>query len=156
MSLATRIMGQLAQPGINGAILQAAEDGDAVLVRVDQAGPLAVSCWEVRLETGRLAGASIAKVKAVAEEVTRRVTYLLEPIQPIEADSDACVIQLRSTKPDEGDDSRTYYECLVKTGGSVALQRYEAPRGQLRHAVAMNLTHEIVGRLADDFAASVG
>ncbi|MEN1679190.1 MAG: hypothetical protein AAGJ46_06325 [Planctomycetota bacterium] len=156
MSLAARIQNQLAQSGIDGAVLRAAEDGESLLVRVDQAGPLAVSCWELRLETGRLAGASIETVKQVAEEVTRRVTYLLEPIQPIEADSEACVIQLRSTKPDESADSRTYYECLVKTGGSIALQRYEAPRGQLRHAVAMNLTHELVGRLTDDFVASVG
>lgn len=155
MGLADKLLQSLARPGIDGAVVHAADGGDRLVARVDQAGPLAVSCWELRLETDRLAGAPINRVKQVAEQVTRRVTYLLEPIQPIEADAEACVVQLRSTKPDDRGGVRSYYEVLVRTGGSVSLQRYESPRGQLRQAVAMNLTHEIVGRLAEDFLESV-
>lgn len=155
MTAAEQLIQQLSRPGIDGAVIHAADGGDRLIARVDQAGPLAMSCWELRLETARLAGAPMDRVKRVAESVTRRVTYLLEPIHPIETDAEACVVQLRSTKPDDRGGVRSYYEILVRTGGSVSLRRYEAARGQLRQAVAMNLTHEIVARLADDFVASV-
>ena len=129
--------------------------GDRLLVRIDQAGPLALSCWELRLTTKRLAGASIERVREVAEDITQRVTYLLEPIQPIEADQEACVVQLRSVKPDDRGGVQSYYEALVKTGGAISLQRYQRQAGALRTSVAMTLTKEIIGRLAGDFLAVV-
>lgn len=160
MSVVDQLLNRLAQPGIDGANVEATKGGDRLLVRVDQSGTLAVTCWELRLTTDRLRGASIERVKEVAEDVTRRVTYLLEPIHPVEADAEACVVQLRSVKPHSSDPgnrdaSRTYYEALVKTGGTISLQRFEAPRGAVRTSVAMTLTKEIVSRLAGDFLASV-
>ncbi len=155
MNLVERIHQRLTQPGIDGANIEAADGGDRLLLRVDAAGPLAVSCWELRLSTERLRGEPIERVREVAEEVTRRVTYLLEPIQPVETDAEACVVQLRSVKPDDRAGVRSYYEVLVKTGGFVALQRYETQRGALRRSVAMTLTKEIIARLAEDFLASV-
>ena len=83
------------------------------------------------------------------------MTYLLEPIQPIESDAEACVVQLRSVKPDDRGGVRSYYEALVKTGGSISLQRFDSQKGALRRSVSMTLTKEIIGRLADDFVASV-
>lgn len=161
MSLADRLNQRLAQPGIDGANVDVADSGDRLLVRVDQSGPLAVTCWELRLTTDRLAGAPIDRVREVAEEITRRVTYLLEPIQPIESDAEACVVQLRSTQPSQTDSEgrngvMSYYEALVKTGGSISLQRFESQRGVLRTSVSMTLTKEIIIRLVADFLASVG
>lgn len=155
MTLTDQINARLSQSGIDGANLEAADGGDRLLVRVDQSGALAITCWELRLTTKRLAGAPIERVRKVAEDITSRVTYLLEPIQPVEADAEACVVQLRSTKPDTRVGSRSYYEVLVKTGGSVSLQRFEAPKGELRRSVSMTLTKEILIRLAEDFLASV-
>lgn len=156
MSVVDQLVARLSQTGLDGSNVVVAVGGDQFLLRVDRSGPLAVSCWELKFSTGRLAGAPIERVREVADEVTRRVTYLLEPIQPIESDSEACVVQLRSTEPQaDADGVRTYYEALARTGGSVSLQRYEAPRGALRASVAMTLTREIVGRLAADFLASV-
>ncbi|MEM8864801.1 MAG: hypothetical protein AAGF31_04575 [Planctomycetota bacterium] len=155
MSVVDQLMHRLEQPGIDGANVDAAEGSDRFLVRVDQAGSLAVTCWELRLTTDRLAGVTIERVRAVAEEVTRRVTYLLEPIQPIEADAEACIVQMRSVEPDERGDTRTYYEALAKKGGTISLQRFEAQRGAMRTSVAMTLTKEIIERLAEDFLASV-
>ncbi|MEM6328729.1 MAG: hypothetical protein AAF790_00615 [Planctomycetota bacterium] len=161
MSLGQQLAQRLEQPGIDGASVVAADGGDRLTARIDESGPLAVSAWELRLDTKRLAGASMERVRQAAEEVTRRVTYLLEPITPVEVDAEACVVQLRSTQPQEESGpgqagaARSYYEVLVKTGGSIALQRYESQRGQLRRSVAMMLTKEIVCRLAEDFLASV-
>jgi hypothetical protein len=155
MTVAHQLLEKLAQPGIDGSNVVAVDGGERLLLRVDQAGVLAVSCWELRLSTDRLAGASIERIREVAEEVTRRVTYLLEPIQPIESDEEACVVQMRSVQPDKRDDVRSYYEALVKTGGTLSLQRYQSERGALRTSVARNLTKEIIGRLAEDFLASI-
>lgn len=156
MSLVEQLSQRLDRPGIDGANIVVRDGGDQLLVRVDQAGPLAATVWELRLTTDRLAGASIERVREIAEEITRRVTYLLEPIQPIESDSEACVVQLRSTKPDEQQGVKSYYEALVKTGGTISLQRYESQPGSIRSAIAMTLTKEIICRLADDFLESVG
>lgn len=156
MSLVEQLSQRLDRPGIDGANIVVRDVGDQLLVRVDQAGPLAATVWELRLTTDRLAGASIERVREIAEEITCRVTYLLEPIQPIESDSEACVVQLRSTKPDEQQGVKSYYEALVKTGGTISLQRYESQPGSIRSAIAMTLTKEIICRLADDFLESVG
>lgn len=155
MSLVQKLSERLDRPGIDGANVSVRDGGDQLLVRIDQAGPLAATVWELRLTTDQLAGASIERVRAVAEEVTRRVTYLLEPIQPIESDAEACVVQLRSTKPDEQQGVKSYYEALVKTGGTISLQRYDWQAGSIRNSIAMTLTKEIICRLADDFLESV-
>lgn len=155
MSLADQLLNRLAQPGINGANVEVTSAGDRLLLRVDQSGPLAVTCWELKLSTDRLQAASIDRIKQVAEELTERVTYLLEPLSPVEADAEACVVQMRSTQPNEQDGVRSYYEILVKTGGAISLQRFEAQTGAMRTSVAMTLTKEILGRLATDFLASV-
>lgn len=156
MNVVDQLDRRLAQPGIDGANVEATDGGDRLLLRVDQAGALAITCWELRLTTDRLRGAPIERVRCVSEELTKRVTYLLEPIQPIESDAEACVVQMRSTQPDERDGVRSYYEVLVKTGGSISLCRFESRPGALRTSIAMTLTKEIVGRLAGDFLAGAG
>lgn len=155
MSLPQKLSDKLDTPQIDGTVVSANEDGDKLRVRVDQAGALALSLFEVRLNTDKLTGAPMAHVKQVAEELTGKITYLLEPIQPIETDDEACVVQLRSTRPEQREGALTYYELLVKTGGSISLNRYEKSSGALRREVAMSLTKEVVRRLAEDFLASV-
>lgn len=155
MPLPDELVAKLSAPGIDGAVVAVTDGGDRLTARVDEASALAVSLFELRLTTDRLAGASIDRVKRIAEKLTERVTYLLEPIQPIEADDEACVVQMRSTKPDQRSGAATYYEVLVKTGGAISLRRYEKPKGGLRREIAMNLTLEVIGRVAEDFLASV-
>ncbi|MEM1305096.1 MAG: hypothetical protein AAGG46_09370, partial [Planctomycetota bacterium] len=117
---------------------------------------LAASVWELSLATERLRGAPIERVRELADDLSGRVNYLLEPISPIESDVEACVVQMRSTEPDRsGAGTPSYYEVLVKTGGSIALRRYEKPRGAMRKPLAMTLTKEVIRRLATDFLAAV-
>lgn len=155
MPLAQTLAGKLNAAPIDGTIVSAAENGDRLAVRVDQAGTLALSLFELRLETDKLTGTPMPHVKQVAQQLTDQITYLLEPICPVEADDEACVVQLRSTKPQQGPEGVFYYELLVKTGGTISLLRYEKPQGALRREVAMNLTKEVVVRLAEDFLAAV-
>ncbi|TWT75562.1 hypothetical protein Pla123a_30720 [Posidoniimonas polymericola] len=155
MPLAQTLAGKLNAAQIDGTVVSAAENGDRLLVRVDQAGALALSLFELRLETDKLTAAPMPHVKQVATQLTEKITYLLEPICPVESDAEACVVQLRSTKPQQGVEGVCYYELLVKTGGAIGLCRYEKAKGALRREVAMNLTKEVVTRLAADFLAAV-
>jgi hypothetical protein len=155
MPLSQQLADKLNAPGIDGTVVSAADGGDRLMVRVDQADALAVLVLELSLKTDKLTGAPMAHVKQVAQNLTERITYLLEPIQPIEADAEACVVQLRSVKPEESGGAATYYEVLVKTGGSVSLHRFEKPRGGLRREISMHLTKQVIQRLAADFLAAV-
>lgn len=122
---------------------------------IDQCEPLAVAMSEFVLETPELAGVSIAKLETASRSLCQRVNYLLEPIAPIEIDADSCAVQMRSNPPLVGDSATVYYELLLRRGGSVELARYEKLPGAARTRVPANLTHEVVGRLIDDFNATV-
>ena len=122
---------------------------------VDQCDPLAVAVYELVLETTELAAVDTAQLQAASQSLCDRVTYLLEPISPIETDADGCVVQMRSSPPQQNDNGRYYYELFLRRGGSITLCRYEKQPGAARNRVAATLTHEVLGRLADDFDATV-
>ncbi|TWT93401.1 hypothetical protein Pla108_38950 [Botrimarina colliarenosi] len=138
-----------------GDVATADASGDRLTVGVARVDALAVAFTELRLETSRLADASIERVRAVAEELTRRVTYLLEPLTPVEIDQELAVVQMRSTTPQTDNESSAYYELLVRKGGSLSLRRYRKPRGAMREPIEATVTREVLRRLADDFVASV-
>lgn len=139
-----------------GTTLTAADGGDRLALGLVRADTLGVAMTELRLGTDCLRDASVERVREVANDLTARVTYLLEPLTPIEFDQELAVVQLRSVNPARGEDGATYYELLVRTGGSVSLRRYRKPPRGLREAVDATVTREVLGRLADDFVASVG
>ena len=156
MTLREEIMKQL--PGTIGKqhqCVSAVAGRRTVRCEVDQCDQLAVAVYELVLETGELANVEVAKLQAASQSLCDRVTYLLEPISPIETDADSCVVQMRSTPPQTHEDGRYYYELFIRRGGSVALHRYEKHPGKIRGRVAATLTHEVVGKLIDDFDATV-
>lgn len=138
-----------------GGTATAADGADRLSLGVARADAMAVAFTELRLTTDRLAGAKAERVRAVADSLTKRLTYLLEPLTPVEIDRDLAVVQLRSTTPQQDAESATYYELLVKTGGSLVLRRYRKPRGALREPIDATVTREVLARLASDFIASV-
>ncbi len=116
---------------------------------------LAVTFEELALETPELAGATVAQLQAASRDLAARVNYLLEPIAPVETDAQGCSVQMRSNPPAKDDNGWRYYELLLRRGGSAALARYEKQPGQPRVRVPAALTHEVVGRLVDDFSLTV-
>ena len=104
----------------------------------------------------KLAGATIAQLKKLSDNLTKRLTYLLEPIGALEADAESCTVQMRSSPPQQGDDGSSYYELLVRRGGEISLCRYAKSPGQPRRTIATQLTREVFIRLAEDFVAAVG
>jgi hypothetical protein len=104
--------------------------------------------------SGRLTGASLEKLKKIGEDLTRRVTYLLEPIAIIEIDAEGITVQLRSAPPSQENGVTSYYELTINQGG-LNLRRYESQSGQPRQAVPAHFTHEALRRLAKDVVAAV-
>jgi hypothetical protein len=115
-----------------------------------------LACAFTRFEMTNAAWASqpIAGVKQIAEDLAKRLTYLLEPISPIETDADHCVVQMRSNPPRKNEDRTSYYELHVRRGGVLSLCRYEKQPGDPRQQVPIHVTREVFRHLLDDFAAA--
>jgi hypothetical protein len=114
---------------------------------------LAVSFQLLQLATTELADASAADLQRISKSLADRLTYLLEPISPIEVDAQECVVQMRSNPPHKDDDGRSYYELLVRRGGEIALVRYRKENGTARHQIPATVTREVLLRLVSDFGA---
>ncbi len=136
------------------ATLQADDGEDRVICRVEELDSIGAATLELRLETPRLAALSKDKLSRMAEALAAKLNYLMEPIAPIEIDPQQCTVQLRSRPPRKNEASTSYYEVLVKLGGSIALVRYDKPTGNRRERIPMLLTREVIVRLVGDFDAA--
>lgn len=125
---------------------------DCALTSLDRLG---CEFERLTLATPALAGASLDRLQAISADLAARLTYLLEAIGPIEHDHEQCVVQMRSTPPQQGDDGASYYELLVRRGGELALCRFRKPAGQPRQAIPAVVTREVLLRLAADLSAAV-
>ena len=123
----------------------------AQLETIDQ---LACTFSLLRLEANKLAAATIDELAAVATDLSSRLSYLLETISPVEIDRDMCIVQMRSSPPEQGDQGTFYYE-LVLRQGAIDLCRYQKSPGDVREAVPATVTREVLGRLAEDFVAAI-
>lgn len=122
---------------------------NADLVALDA---LALAFEHLTLTSQPLANASIDQLKKVADALASRLTYLLEPISPIEVDADQCVVQLRSNPPQKDDNGTRYYELLVRRGGEISLRRFQKQPGGVRQSVPAQVTREVFLRLVGDFS----
>ena len=115
---------------------------------------LACAFDRFELESAALATAAIDRLKQVAETLSKRLTYLLEPISPVEVDAGQCVVQLRSNPPQRGENGASYYELLVQRCGRLSLCRWLKEPGEPRRAVPAQVTCEVFLRLVADFSAA--
>jgi hypothetical protein len=133
------------------AVSEAGQRLSADVVALDA---LALSFDHFALTSIPLAAASLDQLKKVADALSKRLTYLLEPISPIEVDADQCVVQLRSNPPQRDDNGTRYYELLVRRGGELSLRRFQKEPGGVRGTIPAHVTREVFLRLADDFSAA--
>jgi hypothetical protein len=116
---------------------------------------IACAFQQFTFKTDKLAGVSLDDLKQVSDSLSKRLTYLLEPISPIETDSEGCTLQLRSSPPQKDDDGTSYYELLVRRGGELSLCRYTQAAGTGRRVIPANVTREVFHRLASDFISAL-
>ena len=145
---------ELANIGSGGATTVSVEIQPRTLTcDIAERNALAVSFNQLRLATTELATADAAKLERIGKALAAKLTYLMEPISPIEIDAQGCVVQLRSNPPQRDDDGRSYYELLVRRGGEISLSRYRKEIGDARRPIAANVTREVLLRLVGDFCA---
>jgi len=157
MTLRMQFEHELNQLGTGGAATVDITTGSRRLTcDLVERNSLAVAFQTLRVATPELAGATSDSLERMAKSLSDRLTYLMEPIRPIEIDADACVAQLRSSPPQRDDDGRSYYELTVRRGGEISLARYRKEPGTVRQQIAATVTREVLLRLADDFEAVLG
>jgi hypothetical protein len=157
MTLQHQFDQELQKLGSGGASVVAAEAAPRrITCEVVERNPLAVSINLLQLRTSELADANVAQLERISTALAERLTYLLEPISPIEVDAETCVVQMRSNPPQRDDDGRTYYELLVRRGGEISLARYRKENGAGRQQISATVTREVLVRLVDDMCAALG
>lgn len=132
---------------------------DQVNIAVEVAAVDSMSCAirEIRLTDPALANVDIDALKAWAEQLCSRITYLLENIGPLEVDADSTQILIRSTPPDQQQDATTFYEIILQShsNGQFSLRRYRSEKGRAgRDQVDIQCTHEVLHRLVDDLVVT--
>jgi hypothetical protein len=154
MTLKNQFEQELLNSGGGGPAMVAVHDSPRHLsCDVVERNSLAMSFTQLRLATDELATADAAKLERIGKALAGRLTYLMEPIAPIEIDAAACVVQLRSSPPQRDDDGRSYYELTVRRGGEIALSRFRKEHADARRQIAATVTREILLRLVGDFCA---
>jgi hypothetical protein len=154
MNLHQQFECELANIGSGGSATVAVESQLRTL-RCDivERNTLAVSFGVLRLSTAELASADSARLERIGKALATKLTYLMEPISPIEFDAQGCVVQLRSNPPQRDDDGRSYYELLIRRGGEIALTRYRKENGNARQPITATVTREVLSRLVGDFCS---
>lgn len=118
-------------------------------------GTLGCAFRHLTVESETLADATMEQVQEIGTALSKKLTYLLEPIAPIEIDADGCVVQLRSQPPHRVEESRSYYELLVRRGGSICLRRFVKSNGTVREETPASVTREVFLRLVDDLSSAL-
>lgn len=120
---------------------------------VEQVDALACVLSSLAVSCPQLKSYSADELKELSTAIADQLQYLLEPIRLIECDP--TTMQVRSDPPStENDQSRRYYELLVKNKG-LLLRRYQAESGQPRQPIAMSFTCEVLRRLCNDLEDAI-
>ncbi len=157
MSLSQQLQASIAgrATGATPFTIEVEEDGQRLSCEFSALDTLSCALVRFALATDKLADATPQQLKKLAEQLSARLTYLLEPIRPIEADDEHCVVQMRSNPPQRADDGTSYYELVIRRGGQLSLCRWQKTKGDQRRAIPANFTREVLWRLIEDFSAAV-
>ncbi|MEX0718805.1 MAG: hypothetical protein WD066_19590 [Planctomycetaceae bacterium] len=163
MSLSPQLSAELNRLSGNPAALPhtallSAPDGVDVAVEFVAVDRLGCAFEQLRIRVPALAGCDTDKLTEWAEALSRRVTYLLEGLGPIEIDTQAGQVLVRSNPPDQQPAGTSYYEVRLQsdTGGNFSLRRFQAVKGAPgRTQVDVQLTHEVLLKLVDDLVDTI-
>jgi len=136
----------------SGDFISVAEEGQQLDCEVVALDRLGCAFRELRFSDPQLQSATVDQLSRVALNLSERLNYLLEPIRPVEIDSEQCVVQLRSNPPQQEEGRTCYYELLVARQGFVSLVRWCKTPGHPRQRTSAEVTREVLIRLAGDLA----
>lgn len=94
-------------------------------------------------------------LKQWGDRLSKKITYLMEPLKVLEVNDQGGEVQMRSQSPTPRDLERAYYEMRLFRQGSLRMERFVYDEStRQRRQVPCQLTRETLERLADDIAAS--
>lgn len=121
---------------------------------VTSADRLSCAFHELRLTVPAFQKTGVDQLKQWADDLCRRVTYLLEQLGALEVDPASGQAQIRSTRPDRQDDQTRYYEIILRNPGLLILRRYQVVPGSNREQIDLQTTHEVLQKLVTDLVQS--
>lgn len=164
MSLITQLSQQLQQlqgfssSGQPCTVSLAGDDGLQLGIDFTAVDTMSCSFEEIRLDAPSLVGRQLDALRQWAENLSKRITYLLEHIGPLEFDADRRQVLIRSTPPSKGGNATKFYEILLQShaNGSFTLRRYESASGRPgRDQVDIQTTHEVLEKLVHDLVDTI-
>ena len=132
------------------------EDGaHRVALDVVASGPVGLAFTTLTVSPCAPAEKMPESLKAWAERLAARVTYLMEPLTLVEFDSTAGALVLRSHSPTARGDLHAFYEIQLDRQGTFTLGRVAFDDASRRRRPApCQMTREVLERLVDDAIAS--
>lgn len=132
-------------------------DGSRLTIDVLAIETLGCSFLELSLFLPKLVGREVHVLKQWADDLSRRVTYLLENLGPVEVDKLGDQVLIRSNPPDRSGVMAKFYEVLLSArgNGTFTLKRLSFEPGVPgRTPVEIQLTYEVLNRLIRDLLAT--
>jgi hypothetical protein len=131
-------------------LLVATDGGQQVTCELECLESLACEFSRLTLTSDVLNTATPKELDQVSASLSNRLTYLLEPIRPVEFDATSFVVQMRSTPPHRTVDGTSYFEFIVGRS-ELELRRYLKQPGSARRLVPAQVTREVLLKLIGDF-----
>jgi hypothetical protein len=111
---------------------------------------------ELRLSAEELKIVPFETLKTWADDLCKKVTYLLEQLVPLERDAEGETVLIRSVPPTRQPDQSAFYEILVKAPGTLNLRRYTfAANEPDRQACDIQITQQALVKLVGDIVAAI-
>jgi hypothetical protein len=118
-----------AMEGDRGEEVTLENEGLRVRFRAEAADRVGCAVAGLRVEDLRAPARDADGLRAWADRVAGRVTYLMERIAAIEVDAAGEFALLRSVPPDRRGEARSYYEIVLRSPGALTLTRYRYQGG---------------------------
>lgn len=158
MSLSRKIAAEvddLVKTGAPPRCIRVSEGPHAIDLPVTLATPMGVECSGFEFRADDRGALSMDELRAWGDRLSARVTYLMEPLKPQEADALAGEVLMRSGAPTEKGGRRSYYEARLKSTGALRFDRIAYDESaRTRKPIPCQFTSEVVERLADDLVAT--
>ena len=151
MSIQSEFEQQLksADPGSESQSLIVSELHGVLRVELLALDSIGCSFESIQFESDSLRTRTTEQLRQLADDLAKRVTYLLEPIRTIEVDAKQETVQMRSDKPNRSEEGKSYYE-VVAQPGVLLLCRFLKPAGEPRRRIPAMVTRETIMRLVGD------
>ncbi|MEK6233903.1 MAG: hypothetical protein N2C14_04250 [Planctomycetales bacterium] len=150
MSLKTKTRDALTRFADSPGVMAVEHEGVRLVCEWNAVDSIACSFDSLTLESDVLADADVDRLRGIAEGLSRRLSYLLEPIAVLEADSQEAAVLIRSQPPGADAESVAYYELMLRRGGSASLRRFRKDSSGPRLPIACQVTLEVFERLVID------